>query len=358
MCNHRGIGYFVYPRKDAKNTLYYKFIHSGKPYHKSAKTTGRKEAILVAQKAIDQVLDLVPSQTLQEARQSIILTEVVSGYLEGRKTLLAPSTYRTISVFFRYLDEAFGPLPMGAITTPMVHSYLTTLHHTLKPANSYWRDILTRYNQFWNWCILTGKCSQNPTKGFPRPKTASLNVYDKVVEDSEFAVLCAHLTPEDEFAVRCFRYMGIYPMDYALSEKQNFYMKDGVLTFERKRGKNHHKFHQPLDGRIEEAIKQKWLLKRSPTERMFWNGSTKEYRAWYVCLSRRVARTWLLCGLGEPKKLGALRHTFCTECVERGVPEDVVLDWAGYSKGSTMLRRVYLHRKSTARYRYVEGVPA
>lgn len=202
--------------------------------------------------------------------------------------------------------------------------------------------------------MLTNKCTQNPTNGFPRPKTASLNVYEEVVEDHEFKALCLHLSVEDEFAVRCFRYMGTYPMDYAFAEKQNFFFRDGVLTFNRKRGKNHLKFNQPLDGRIEEAIKQKWAPLRGPTERVFWFGTTAQYKSWYYCLQKRVYKAWQECGLGTPKKLGAFRHTFCTEAMERGVPEDVVLEWAGYSKGSTVLRKVYLHRKSTTRYRYVE----
>jgi hypothetical protein len=198
----------------------------------------------------------------------------------------------------------------------------------------------------------------DPLEDYPRVKTSSINVYEEVVEDHEFSLLCAHMSAEDEFALRCFRYMGIYPGDYAFAEKRAFFMNQGVLTLYTKRGKNHLKFNQPLDGRIEPAIKQIWLQLRSPSERMFWHGAKAEYRSWYYCLQKRVYRAWQHCGLGKPKKLGAFRHTFFTEAIERGVPEDVLLVWGGYSPGSTVLRRFYLHRKSTARYRYVQSTPS
>ncbi len=354
MLNYRNTAYFVYPRKDAKGIFYYRFTHGQESYHKSTKMSTRKEAILRAQEAIDQAMLSASILGAIQPAGSPILAQVLLGYLAGKKTLLAPSTYRTTTLHFRYLEATLGTLKIDQITVPVLHGYLNDLHKRLKPANSYWKDILTRYNQFFVWCILTDKVSQNPLRGYPRPKMASLNVYEETISDEELETLCAHLNQDDEFAIRCFRYMGTYPMDYALAEKQNFYMKDGVLTFNRKRGKNTFKFNQPLDGRIEEAIKQKWLPLRSPNDRMFWHGTLEQYRSWYYCLQKRVYRAWHHCGLGEPKKLGAFRHTFCTEAIERGVPEDVVLEWAGYSKGSTVLRKVYLHRKSTTRYRYVQ----
>lgn len=355
MLTHKGVSYFVYPRKDAKGVLYYRFTCGSENHHKSTKTQARKEAILRAIEAIDEALARqVVLPPLQPAGD-LITSEVVASYLEGRRTVLALSTVWTVERFFKWFLEVFGPFKLVEITTPLFHTFLNELHAKQKPAVSYWRDILTRYSQFFNWCILTDKLDKNPVRGYPRPKTTSLNVYEETVEDSEFSLLCAHLLPQDEQALRCFRYMGIYPMDYAFCEKQDFFMLDGVLTFDKRRGKNHLRFNQPLDGRIEPAIKQLWASKRRPTDRMFLAiQKGQEYRTWYHLLERRLYRLWRHLGFSKHKKIGAFRHTFFTEAIERGVPEDVLLTWAGHSPGSTVLRRLYLHRKSTARYRYVE----
>jgi integrase len=355
MLSHRGVPYQVYPRKDAKNLYYYKFtIDSYRP-HKSTKKTTRKEAMEVACAAIDRVLDSVRLHTPVQGPQSPFMTEVVSEWLETRKTALKPSTVAQIGHFMKWLKAEFPTLKIDEISIPQMHGYLNALHARLKPATSYWRDILTRYNQFFNWCILTQKTTLNPTMGYPRPKVSELAVYEEVWEDQEFSVICAHVSVPDEFALRCMRYMGIYPQDYAYAEKQDFKMKDGVLTFFKKRGKNHLKFNQPLDGRIEADVKRIWYKKKNPTDRMFSEVEKgRAYLSWYYLFQKRVYKVWQHCGLGKHKKLGALRHTFVTECVERGVPEDVLLQWLGHSPGSTVYRRVYLHRKSTARYRYVE----
>lgn len=355
MLTHNGVSYFVYPRKDAKGLLYYRFTCGSESHHKSTKTTARKEAIQRSIEAINAVLDRQAVVATLQTAGDLNTATIVASYLEGRRTVLALSTASTVKHFFKWFLEAFGTFKLNEITTPLFHAFLNELHAEKKPAVSYWRDILTRYSQFFNWCILTDKIEKNPVRGYPRPKTTSLNVYEETVEDSEFSLLCAHLMPQDEQALRCFRFMGIYPMDYAFCEKQDFFMLDGVLTFDKRRGKNHLRFNQPLDGRIEQAIKQIWASKRRPTERMFLDiQKGQEYRTWYHLLERRLFKLWTHLGFPKHKKIGAFRHTFFTEAIERGVPEDVLLTWAGHSKGSTVLRRLYLHRKSTARYRYVE----
>lgn len=358
MLTHRKVSYFVYPRKDARGVFYYRFSHGSENHHKSTKVYTRKEAILRAVTAIEKVLNQTPVLGLSQAPQGLNLSTIVASYLEGRKTVLAPSTLVSVTHILKRLFEPFGAIDLAQITIPIFHGFLNRLHVQLKPENSYWRDHLTRYNQFFKWCRTTQGMLVDPLQGYPRPKTSSLNVYEEVVEDHEFSLLCAHVNVDDEFALKCFRFMGIYPMDYAFAEKKDFFLNDGVLTLYRKRGKNHLKFNQPLDGRIEPAIKQLWASRRDPRARMFWNGSKEEYRSWYYCLQKRLYRAWHHCGLGKHKKIGAFRHTFFTEAIERGVPEDVLLVWGGYSPGSTILRRFYLHRKSTARYRYVETTPA
>jgi hypothetical protein len=351
MLSHRGISFFVYPRKDARGVFYYRFSHGEENYHKSTKVTTRKEAISIAQEAIDKVLDSNASQSLTEGKESLIFSQVVSGYLEGRKTVLRPSTRRAVTLFFRWFSAEFNTLKINEISTPQFHGFLNRLHERVNPAKSYWRDILTRYNQFWKWCIETNLLPFNPMQGYPRPKTAEFNVYEEVVEDGEFNLLCAHLKAEDEFILRCMRYMGTYPQDWAYAVWENFYLKDNILHFYRKRGKNHLKFDMPLDGRIEGVVREIWKRKK-PGQKMFWNGTEEQYQSWYYCLQKRVYKVWQHLGL-KPKKLGAFRHTFITEAVDRGVPEDVLLKWLGYSQGSTVLRRVYVHRKSTSKYRFI-----
>lgn len=348
----QGISFFIYPRKDAKNAYYYRFEHDETNYHKSTKKYTPEEAEKVAREAIREI----KRQTVITAPSWHYFNTIVPNYLDTTKRLLRPSTAQIRGRFFGWFLAAYPTLKIDEISIPLFHGYLNDLHSRLKPSASYWRDILSRYHQFFGWCIETGKLTFNPMQGYPRPKAKDFQVDDETWEQWEFDKIHKALegTPE-AFMLKVLRYTGIYPMDYAFLEKGHFVILDGVLHLIKQRAKNIETYRQPLDGRIEPDLLTRWNKFSLPTDRLTTNRTDEDYKVWYNEIQRRVIGTWRKHIRSSPKMLKSLRHTWLTEQIERGVPEDVLLQWAGHSPGSTILRRHYLHRKSTARYRYVEA---
>lgn len=354
MRTHKGVPYFVYPRKEAKGVFYYRFQLSegAEKYHRSTRHTSLKEALLVATTAIDQAIEKRGQDGLK-TRQETPFRQALEEWLDMRKTVVAPSTIINNRHYVGMVETLSPGMTLDGITVAGFHTLLNRLRDQLEPSASYWSNILVAQRQFFKWCIITGRMTFDPTLGYERPKKAEFGLYTDIVTDAELETLCAHLTHADELAIRWFRWTGTYPADFAFAEKQDFYLKDGILHLRMERAKNRFKYHQPLDGRIEPYVKSIWLRKSKPKERMFLDVQAGQpYVTWYYCLQKRLYKIWLF-QFGKHKKIGAFRHTWITDCIERGVPEDVLLQWAGHSPRSTIYRERYLHRKSTTRYRYV-----
>ncbi len=249
----------------------------------------------------------------------------------------------------RRLHCTLGISSVSEATMELVLSKVPQWRDTASP--KHWKNMVLDNRKFFRWCIKQGLIDKDPTADItlPRKDRFRKKGIESVWPEEEFKEVCKLAKPKDKVYLEILRHTGMDVSDLCLIEKKHIMVVDERLTIVKKREKaksDEETIIQPINSTLLPYF-EKALERPSKSKRLFSNEIPKSFGRH---LYQKVMRLREKIENVPHRDLKALRHTFATWHVERGVPIDVLRQWMGHARDSRILEKLYSHRKSTAQF--------
>lgn len=270
----------------------------------------------------------------------------IAGFLDAQYTDQKPATRTEAVLVLRRFAEAFPVTHIQEITPQVFRDGAKKYRGEAAP--KYWANILSITGRFARFLVDQGKIAQDFTKGVARPSRHSFGRRDAVWEEDELEAVLAVLNTFDQEVLLVMRWTGMDSSDvFELRRKHLIKDEKGNWIIRKRREKSkteEETIVQPIGSKVLPILMGRYKRTKAPEDRLF-GGIYSSARSFTTSLLGRVRRA-----AGPTKDLKSLRHTFATYHAERGVPLDVLRPWMGHALDSRVLDRIYVHRKSTARF--------
>lgn len=263
-------------------------------------------------------------------------------FLTWCKSHKAGATYKFYSRHLvplqAYIEANHGKLTVANIKPSHVSDWLDTLNGGDNWKNGAVRAVMRAFN----WAVRRQDIAANPIKGIERPQPHAREVY---IEPAQWVGAVARVRPTDPFMdfMVFLKETGCRPQEARAIEKRHFKpMKDQeqiAFPVDESKGKRHARII-PLNHKAL-AIIQRLSLKY-PEGKLFRGKHDKTGRGWDAYqVTKRFAVLRRKTGLAKFHAY-AVRHTFITDALLRGVDPVTLAHIVGH-KDASMILKIYQH---------------
>jgi len=307
----------------------------------STGTKNRKDAERIGKKIFD---DWQNGATKFKAVRKDAFDIEVERYLKSSKKHIKPSTKKALTRSLDKLKEGLGLSSVVELTRDKFDLGSDSIRGKANP--KYWCNIMGDVRCFVKWCIEEKLLPHDPTTRLVLPTSHEFTYKGEEVvwPDDEFETVCENLSKQDSDYLKILRYSGMDVSDMCVLEKGHVIKSTDGLTFSKVRQKEKQRFIVPVFPQILSIVKK---AMKSDTKRIFSQEIPEPFGSNFGKRVRRVRRKLKL---EERAPCKDLRHTFITDCVEKGVPFDVIRNWIGHSKDSRTLEKRYAHRRDSRKF--------
>ncbi len=268
----------------------------------------------------------------REVGPNTMVLELMAEFLAHSKRVNEPSTYENYKAHLESFYKSIGKLRVSSVKPLHVERWLAKRYaHTTN--GSTLNGAVRAVARLFNWAKKSGRIPKSPLEGMEQPKPTTRDVY---LMPDQFKKLIVAIPREQfrDFAI-IMRETGCRPLEARTVEARHF---DGTCwVFPAKEAKGRTDQRVILLNEKALAITRRLALK-NPEGPIFRNNSGKPWTK--NALIQQCKRM--------TKKLGfhvcpyAIRHTFATDAIIRGVDIVTIAELMGH-KSLKMLHRIYQH---------------
>jgi len=327
--------------KDSKSPFYQiTYFVDGKRTKKSTKTSNKKEALKFLESFKYQQFyndqDLKSKPIIKQ--NSFLLSKFEEEYLKSVSLTKSKHYIRSVKLSFKHFKEFIGDLPLHKIELKQIDKFVNTVYaRSESGASLYFRTLKAAFSKAVAWDYLT----ENLFKKIKPPKTSkSLPLF---INDKELQLIIDN-TPrqflKDIFTIAFYsglRISEILNMKWNwIDEAQNLIItkiSDGYKT------KSNRERIIPIHPKISEIL---IILKPSivsPNSFIIAHPTGRKYNEDFV--SKEFKKSLRAASLNDKIHLHNLRHSFCSNLVQKGVSLYVVKELAGHQNITTT--QIYSH---------------
>jgi integrase len=188
-------GLYLIEQPSGKESWAFRYRFAGRPSKFTFGPISRKEARVLAHKAIyDLANDIDPAAKRRALRAAnrkakpanLDLVEIVAAqFLKRHCGNLKPATQREAGRYMSKIVTAWRGRALSSITRPMIHALLDSISDSGFPVAA--NRTLAWMNNLCNWAISRGLLEANPCVGIHRPATETARA--RILSDEELAAV-------------------------------------------------------------------------------------------------------------------------------------------------------------------------
>lgn len=332
--------------KDSKSPFYQiTYFVDGKRTKKSTKTSNKKEA----QKFLDnfKIQLLVDAQKLKSnhiiKQNSILLSKFEEEYLISVRLTKSQHYVRSVKLSFKHFKEFIGDLPLHKIELKQIDNFVNNVYaHSESGASLYFRTLKAAFSKAVAWDYLT----DNLFKKIKPPKTSkSLPLF---INDKELQLIIDS-TPrqflKDIFTIAFYsglRISEILNMKWSwIDDSQNLII---TKISEDYKTKSKRERIIPIHSKILKILNRIKPVIVNPKSLIISHSTGRKFNEDFI--SKQFKKSLRAAGLNDKIHLHTLRHSFCSNLVQKGVSLFVVKELAGHQNITTTQNYSHLTQSS------------
>lgn len=327
--------------KDSKSPFYQiTYFVDGNRTKKSTKTSNKKEALKFLETFKIQLL--VDAQKIKSApvkkQNSILLSKFEEEYLKSVSLTKSNHYVRSVKLSFKHFKEFIGDLPLHKIELKQIDNFVNTVYARSESGSSlYFRTLKAAFSKAVAWDYLT----DNLFKKIKPPKTSkSLPLF---ITDKELQLIIDN-TPrqflKDIFTIAFYsglRISEILNMKWRwIDETQNLIV---TKISEDYKTKSKRERIIPIHSKISDILSRLKPAIINPNSLIISHSTGRKFNEDFI--SKQFKKSLRSAKLNDDIHLHTLRHSFCSNLVQKGVSLYVVKELAGHQNITTT--QIYSH---------------
>lgn len=332
--------------KDSKSPFYQiNYFIDGKRTKKSTKTSNKKEALKFLDSfKIQLFLDAQRIKSTPVVRQQIILlSKFEEEYLKSVSLTKSKHYVRSVKLSFKHFQDFVGDIPLHKIELKQIDNFINIVYaRSESGASLYFRTLKAAFSKAVVWDYLT----DNLFKKIKPPKTSkSLPLF---ITDKELQLIIDN-TPrqflKDIFTIAFYsglRISEILNMKWSwIDESQNLIITKISSDYKTKSKRER---VIPIHSKILEILNHIKPAIINPNSLIISHSTGRKFNEDFV--SKQFKKSLRASGLNDEIHLHTLRHSFCSNLVQKGVSLYIVKELAGHQNITTTQNYSHLTQNS------------